>query len=527
MNYNDLPKNPGVYLFKDKDGQIIYIGKAKNLKKRVSSYFTKDHSDSIKTNHLVSKIKDIDFIIVDNEIEALLLENRLIKNHKPRYNILLKDSKTYAYLKITNETYPKLVTTRVVTPHGKYFGPYTNGYLRKELFELTVKLFKLRICKTLPKRECLNYHIGICTAPCIMKVSKEEYNKQVNDAIKFLNGNTSEIINKLKNEMKTASSNNKFEIALEKKRNIEAIETIKEKQKVDLISKHDQDVIVIKTTNNKSIIDIFSISKGVILGKKEFSFEYQDDLFSDFIKMYYLSNQNYIPNEIIVSEGFWEDNKQLETIENYLSSIRGLRVSITNPKKGDKKALVNMALKNATYSIENDILLELQSKLNLSSYPKIIECFDISNLGYDYVVAGMTRWVNGKPDKSGYRKFEIKSFKGKNDDFASMKEVIHRRYKKLHDQNLEMPNLIIIDGGLGQLNSALESLKELGLTIPIISLAKKEEEIYIPEVKEPFRFNNNSRMMLLVRSIRDSVHNYVLSYNRKKRDIKLRKDFEM
>jgi len=519
INPKELPKNPGVYFFKDKNNSIIYVGKAKNLRNRVSSYFTgKDHSP--KTQILVRNINEIEYIVVDNEIESLLLENKLIKQHSPKYNISLKDAKTYAYILVTDEKYPRILSVRKPTKKGHLFGPYVDGSARAELVRLCIKLFNLRVCKTLPKKACLNYHIGLCTAPCINNVSEQEYTKQVSDCIEFLRGNTKPVVSKLEREMKLASDNEKYEIALEKKKQLEAVIHLNERQKVDLVKQYDQDVIAILSNGSRAAIELFSIHKGVISGKKEYTFELQDDLLLDFVKLFYSSNP--IPREIIVNTEFWTSENSKQSIEDYLAKLRGGQVSIIVPERGEKLSLVKLAEKNALLRIEDKILIELQEKLILPEIPRVIECFDMSNLGADYLVGGMTQWVNGKPNKEGYRRFEIKSFSGKQNDFEAMKEAVLRRYKRLKQEGTAMPNLIVIDGGPIQLDFALHSLRSLGLTIPIIALAKENEEIYTPHDEAPKRFDNSLPFMLLLRAIRDSVHNYAVSYNRKKRQMRFR-----
>lgn len=528
LNRKAIPTNPGVYLYKNSKNEIIYVGKAKNLRNRVSSYFNNKHETSPKTQFLVKQIHDMEFFIVDNEVEALLLENRLIKKHKPKYNINLKDGKTYAYIKITNEEIPKITTTRRVTDKASYFGPFIDGYQRILLFNLAVKIFKLVTNKTYSSKSKLNYEIGLAPAPTEKEIDLKEYLKNVEEAKKFLAGkNHTKIVNKLEKEMIQDSKNLNYEKALEKKKQIEAIQYLKERQKVDLVKDYDQNVIVLleNTINKKLLIQLFKISKGVISGKKEFRFENEEDILEQFIKMYY--SQNEIPKEILINKEFWDNEEDKQTIEGYLQRLRGTKVMITVPKIGEKKKLVNLAEKNALLNFDsNDVLEEIKTKLDLPKLPKVIECFDMSNLGYDYLVGGMTRWVNGRPDKENYRKFEIKSFKGKNDDYKSMLEVVYRRYRRLKEENLDMPDLIIIDGGKGQLSAATEALKRLRLNIPIISLAKKEEEIFKPGVEESFKFDNNSKMMLLIRQIRDSVHTFVINYNRKKREMRLKEEME-
>lgn len=525
IDYSQVPKSPGCYIYKDIEGNIIYIGKAKNLVNRIRSYFSSPAQQSVKTKHLVAKIHSIEWIVVDNEVEALLLENNLIKKHSPKYNIDLKDSKTFAYIKITDEKFPRILTTRKVTKDGTYFGPYTDGYQRMQLMRTAVSVFKIRTCKVLPKRACLNYHIGICTAPCIKNTDEQAYSIQIMDAKEFLKGNTSMITALLKEDMDKFSKELKFEKALERKRQLEAIDGVFEKQKVELIKNFDQDIIALVQHNDDAIFEIFTVSKGVIAGKQEYRVPYSEDIFEEFIKRYYSTRK--IPYEIIVNDKFYDDEPDKEVLELYLSRLRNQKVVITYPEKGDKLALIRLAEKNALTNLEeNKALIELQDKLNLPQYPKVIECFDISNLSYDHIVGGMTRFVDGKPDKSGYRKFLIRYTQGKNDDFASMSEVIYRRYKRLKNDRNGYPDLILLDGGLGQLNASLRSLKALGLKIPMITIAKENEEIYTPSDNAPLQFDKNSKMMLLIREIRDSVHKYVLSYNRKRRDMRLRKEFE-
>ena len=517
-----LPKNPGIYIFKDKLENIIYIGKAKNLKNRISSYFLNKHTTSPKTKVLVKNITKIDYIIVDTELEALLLENKLIKKHKPKYNIDLKDSKTYAYIKITDEKIPKITFTRKITKTGDYFGPYTNSEIRRELFFLVTKIFGIVTKSTFSNKSTLNYQIGMSPAKTIDEINIKEYNKNVKLAKEFLLGkNINQIISKLKEKMQLASKDENYEIALEIKKQIETIENSFEKQKVDLIKKHDQDIIALIENNieSKSIIIILNISKGTITSKKDYLFETSENLLEEFIKMYY--SKNTIPSEIIINQKISDEKK---SIEEYLQKLSSHKVEIITPQKGEKLELVKLAEKNAQNLIKNNPLKELQVNLQLQKIPKIIECFDMSNFGKNDLVGAMTRWVDLKPDKSGYRKYEIKKLTGKNDDYASINEVITRRYTKLKTENLEYPNLIIIDGGKGHLNTALNALNKLNLEIPIISIAKgknrDKNEIYLVGKDDPLIFDNNSEMMLNLRKIRDSVHNFVISYNRSKRKIK-------
>lgn len=525
-----LPKNPGVYIFKDKQDNIIYIGKAKNLRNRVSSYFSSNHDNSPKTQFLVKNIFDLDYIIVDNETEALLLENKLIKKYKPKFNINLKDQKTYPYIKITNEKIPKILQTRTIKDDGIYFGPYTDGVLRREIVMIVVSLFKLITPKTYSSNSKLNYEIGLAPARNIKDIDMDEYHRNVEDAKEFLSGNTSKVLNKLKKNMKSASNVENFELALNFKNKIAAIEILKEKQKVDLLKSYDQDIIVIVSKDDKNIIEIFNITRGVISSKKTFRFnEFFDDLFEEFIKIFY--SQNSIPREIIVNYKFWNNNVDKNVFEEYFKKFKKSKTTLIFPQKGDKLSLVKLAEKNANENFgKSNVLIQLKEKLKLKKIPNIIECFDMSNLSGDFLVGGMTRFLNEKEDKNGYRKFEIKSFKGKGDDFGAMREVLMRRYRKLKKEKLELPDLILIDGGRGHLNIAKEVLKELKLNIDLISIAKGKKrdknEIYLINLDEPLIFDNNSSMMLFIRKIRDSVHNYVISYNRAKRNIALKKEFK-
>ncbi len=518
-----LPIDPGVYLFKDNEDVILYCGKAKNLRNRVSNYFSKTSNLSIKTQHLVSKIRIIEWIIVGNEVEALLLENKMIKKYSPKYNISLKDSKTFAYIALTKEKFPRIISSRRTGSKIETFGPYTDGTMRRELQRLVVSIFKIRTCKVLPKRACLNYHIGICTAPCIENVSYEQYKNQVEKARIFLNGKYDDIAHSLKEKMDEASKNMQYERARELYNQIKSIELISKKQIVDNEKKYDQDIMVFMRSNERVMIVQMGIRKGVLLGKKDFVIDYQDNFEYEFLRAFYTSNP--IPHEILLNENCWVDNNEKLAIEDFLANLRGGPVRINVPLKGERKKLIDLAKKNIDLNMEHDAaLFELQNSLNLPSLPIIIESFDISNIGDEHIVSGMVRFVNAKPDKSGYRKFKIKTVHMAN-DFASIQEVVYRRYSRLQRENSRLPDLILIDGGAEQLSFAIKSLEKLGLSIPIIGLAKKMEDIYLPSEVTPRKFNNNSKMMLLLRKIRDETHNFSLNYNKKRRQMKMREEF--
>ena len=511
---SQVPHEPGVYLFKDKANRVIYVGKAKDLSKRVRSYFrSKNHS--VKTEVLVRNIDAVDFIVVDNEVEALLLENQLIKQHNPQYNIMLKDGKTYSYIALGPGKFPRIYSTRRKTKGVKLFGPYTGGTSRVHVRRLAARVFGLRTCHSLPKRECLRYHMGICSGPCIGKISSEDYAKQVKMAENFLKGDNKTVIKLLEDEMEEASVKKNYEIALAARDNIFAIKNLEERQKVDTIKDYDQDIVALLHDGRKAIVELFSVSRGVMSGKKRYYFEYKEGLLDEFVSTYYAGE--YIPHEIIISEELLE----AEMITKALSEMGKRKVKFIVPQKGEKKGLLELALKNAHVNFSGGVLKELQEKLELDVMPHVIECFDISNLGDQFIVGGMTQWVGGRPNKKAYRKFEIRSVSSQ-DDFAAMAEMIGRRYSGLLRKGKMLPDLIIIDGGPGQLGVAKKELEKLNLDIAIIGLAKQDEEIYFPGKLLPYNFNSNGKMMLLVRQIRDSVHKYVLAYNKKKRSMALR-----
>ena len=521
----EVPINPGVYLFKNDEGEILYVGKAKNLRSRVKNYFA-NIDQPPKTRKLVSKIRNIDFILVNNEVEALLLENKLIKQHTPKYNINLKDAKTYAYIALTREECPRILTSRKVSSKLESFGPYTDGYTRQDLQRLVTKVFKLRTCKNMHKRACLNYHIGNCTAPCVEKVTKEQYAEQVRNARVFLEGKFDDTVQDLESQMCQASVDQKFERALELRDQIASIRLLTQRQLVDNEKRFDQDVMVFCQEGNKVHIIHMGLRKGVLLGKKEFIVDCQSMVEQEFLKAFYVVNQ--IPREILLNKPCWQDNEEKTALEKFLYTKKLASVMLTVPNRGgDKQSLVQLAEKNLQSSLTgNNVLFDIQKILELPKVPRVIECFDISNLGQEHVVSGMVRFTDAKPDKKNYRKFKIKTVIGQN-DFASMHEVVTRRYKRLQEEKTAaMPDLIIIDGGPGQVNAAKTALDSLNLKIPIIGLAKENEEIHQPNKQTPLQLDKNSRMMLLIRQIRDATHNFSLNYNRKRREIQTRNEFK-
>ncbi len=519
----DIPTDPGVYLYRDEQEIILYVGKAKNLRSRVKSYFSSIDQPP-KTRQLLLHIRSIDWIVVNTEVEALLLENKLIKQHAPKYNIDLKDAKSYAYISLTREIYPRVLTSRKVHRKLESFGPYTDGFTRQDLQRTVVRVFKLRTCKNMHKRACLNYHINMCTAPCTGNITPEQYDKQVKDARAFLNGNYQHTIEQLNTQMQEASKTQHFEEALELRKQIASIRLLTERQIVDNERRFDQDVMVFRRVGEKMLALQMGVRKGVLLGKKEFSVDLQLQIEQEFLKAFYTANQ--IPREILLNKPVWLEPDEKTALEEFLAKKRLSPVSLTIPHKADKLALIKLAEKNLESGLEFDTaLVDLQNNLNLPVLPRVIECFDISNLGTEHVVSGMVAFKDAKPDKKSYRKFKIKTVTGQ-DDFASMHEAVLRRYKRQIEENNALPDLIVIDGGPGQVSAAKEALQNIGLQTPLFGLAKEREEIYLPNDPVPKVFDKNSTMMLLLRKIRDAAHDFSLGYNRKRRQMQIREEFK-
>ena len=450
----------------------------------------------------------MEFIITDSEIEALLLEAKLIKQHQPKFNIDLKDSERYAYIKITDEDFPRLITAHQKTRDGQYFGPFTDGTRRKTLQSLATRLFKIRTCKKLPKRVCLNYHLNLCDGPCVGKISREDYQTNINKAKLLLKSRDRLLIKQLTSEMKMFSLRQDFEKAKERRDQILALNHLADKQKISLTRSYNQDVINYIFKNKETYIQMFNINKGIVSRRQSFTFKFQETL-ADFIKQYYYSNE--IPAEIIIPEKISDQ----DNIEKYLTKIKKRLVQITVPQKGTKKELLKLVLTNLEENLTPDekVLLELQRWLNLPTLPTRLECFDISNLGETFTVGSMVHFFNGQPDKNNYRRFKIKTVAGQ-DDFSMMAEIVRRRYARLLEEKAALPDLIIIDGGPGQLGAALGELEKLNLKIPIISLAKKLEEIYEPGFEKPKRLKPTDPKLKLLQRIRDEAHRFAIKYHR-------------
>ncbi|MFA6254421.1 MAG: excinuclease ABC subunit UvrC [Patescibacteria group bacterium] len=515
------PSQPGCYLFQNAAGSVIYIGKAKNIKKRVSSYFRQTNFDP-KTQDLVKEIADVEFIVTDNEVEAFLLEAQLIKKYQPKYNLELKGGQRYAYIQITNEKFPRLITTRLVKKGDQVFGPFTSGQARQDIIRLADRLFKLRINKRMSKRDQAKGRIRLATSPWLEEVSEEEYGQRLEKVILLLKGQNNELIKKLTAEMKVYAEKKNYEQAKLRRDQIFALENVAERQKIELRKAYDQDVINYLVLPNKIIVQLFNINKGIISGRKEFILKNKisgDDQenFVDFLKQYYYTED--IPQEIILPQNLAER----KVLEEYFSRLAGRKVIIAVPQKGDKLKLLALVSKNIeiTLNAGDSSLLELQNQLSLPALPRLIEAFDISNLGPTDVVGSMVQFRDGKPDKNNYRRFKIKTFVGQS-DFEAMKEIIYRRYYRITKEKSQLPDLIMVDGGKPQLSAAKSSLRALGMQAPVIALAKKEEEIYTLNRHYPLKLSKKSAGLKLLQRIRDEAHRFAINYQRLLRN---RKDF--
>jgi len=503
-----VPTNPGCYIYKDFSGTVIYVGKAKNLRKRVSSYFQKKDHDA-KTAALVRNIHSAEFIITDTENEALLLENNLIKKHGPKYNIDLKDSRRYAYLLVTDEKFPRLLVARDRKEKGQYFGPFTSGIDRDYIQKFLVKTFKIRTCRKLPKRECLRFHIGLCPAPCTGRIDEIAYKKSIMQAVEVLKGKTSDVIVQLKKEMESASNKLQYEVALNIRNQIDSLSWLEENQKVERKKKYNEDIINYFVTTEKTYLMLFNIHNGILENRQEYEFENtpSEDVLEQFLVQHY--DKNTVPKEIIIP------HRISASVVSFLDSKRKDKIIITVPKIGEKKNLLELVQKNIEgIFLKGQKSVEvLRKELKLNSTPRIIECFDISHLSGTFTVASMVKFKDGHPDKKEYRRFKIRTVIGI-DDFSSIAEVVRRRYAKLVSDEAEMPDLIVIDGGKGQLHFALQELHKLRVRVPIISLAKKFEEIYEPGNSKPIILDRKSEGLKLLQKIRDEAHRFAITYNR-------------
>ena len=518
-----LPEKPGVYIMKDAAGKIIYVGKAIILKNRVRQYFRSNKNHSAKVKAMVAKIVDFETIVTASEVEALILECNLIKKHRPRYNICLKDDKSYPYLKLTlAEKFPRVFVTRQLEKDGsKYFGPYTNGFAVKETLELLRKLFPLRTCQNFPARPCLEFQIGRCLAPCVNKISVENYSALVKAVEKFLEGHTAAVEKDLETKMTAAAETLNFEMAAKFRDVLLAVRKISEKQKI-VTDAGNLDAVGLARLNSEVCAQIFFIRDGKVTGRESFLLngaadESNEKAVAEFLKQYY-SSTKIAAEEILLPVNLADED--LKILSEWLN------VKITEPKRGVKFSLIEMATENAKKFLEEKAaradlknaqtvgaVVELQKYLNLQKLPRRMECFDISHFQGAETVASMVVFENGAPDKKSYRRFKIRSTEGKPDDFLSMREVTERRYGK--GENL--PDLIVIDGGIGQLNSALEIIRGLGLEVPVVGLAKQFELIFVEGISEPVELPRGSQSLYLMQRIRDEAHRFAITYHRKLR----------
>jgi len=531
----ELPLLPGVYLYKDAYDTVIYVGKAKNLRARVRSYFSDERLADSKTGTLISEARTIDFIQVDNEKEALALENNLIKQWKPRYNILLRDDKTYPYIKLTAEKYPRVYVTRRLRKDGSsYFGPYFPGNLAHRLVHFIHRHFKVPSCKIdftrTHSHPCLEFHIHRCLGPCVQGLTTDAaYGDAVRQVRLFLDGRHRDLADELRGRMEAASGLMLYEEAAALHDLIKTVEEHGEKQKMASVEGTDTDIFAYYAEPPLVAVNLFHLRGGHIVDRREFFWEDQrefdpPEFFSSLIKQVYL-DEPYIPAFMHVPVDF-EDREPLEEL---LSERRGRKVEIQTPQRGQKKAMLELVESNAKYSFEQRfrvlkpssqaIQTALQDALGLEAAPQRIECFDISHIQGTDKVASMVVWENGRMKKSDYRKFIIKTVVG-NDDFASMREVISRRYGRLKEENLPRPGLVLVDGGLGQLHAAAEALEALGITDqPLASIAKRDEWIYVyGQEDEPIVLDKFSPVLHLVQEVRDEAHRFAVTFHRTRRN---------
>ncbi len=530
-----IPFAPGVYLYKDAGGRVIYVGKAKILRNRVRSYFSEDKLADIKTGTLISEARDIDYILVDNEKEALALENNLIKQYKPRFNILLRDDKTYPYIKLTHERYPRVYVTRRLKKDGStYFGPYFPANLAHRLVHFIHRHFLVPSCKVdltrFHPKPCLQYHIHRCLGPCVQGLTTDEAYASAVHAVKlFLEGRHNDLAREMRRRMQAASDQMRFEEAASLRDLLTTVEEIEERQKMAAAKGDDIDIFACYAEPPLVAVNLFHLRNGQIVDRREFFWEDQESFdlpqfFSSLLSQLYL-DQQYIPSEIHVPVDF-EDR---EALEELLSEKRNRRVEIRTPQRGQKKALMDLVETNARHSFDGRFRVlkpsskaiqeALQDALNLADAPSRIECFDISHIQGTDKVASMVVWEDGKMKKSDYRKFIIRTVIG-NDDFASMREVVTRRYSRLQEEKLPMPGLVLIDGGLGQLHAAADALEAIGISDqPLASIAKREEIIYVyGQEDEPVILDRFSPILHLIQSIRDEAHRFAVTFHRSRRN---------
>lgn len=540
----NFPKEPGVYIIRSK-GKVIYVGKSASLRDRVQSYFHSTKSNSLKTRLLQDEADDIDYIVAESEVEALILEENLIKEYRPRFNVLLKDNKRYPYLKITDEEYPKVVVTRNrENDNGEVFGPYANAGAMRRTLDALRQIFAIKDCSWTsddgPRRPCLRYHIGRCSAPCAGKISKDKYMESVDQIREILKGNYESVIDLLEQKMRNASGRHDYEKAAEWRDKIKAIRKIANRQRVRLNDELDRDFIALNTRDRAGVVQIFFVRRGRISGQDSFELEFpsgeqKDNIIGEFIKKFYASRE-IVPEEIYVEV----EPADKSTLEEWLKNVRSGNVNIIVPKRGAKKEILNMARRNAKFNFRPaepgsnqstlESLLVLQEDLNLATPPKRIEGYDISNISGTDAVGSMVVFLDGEPHQSHYRRFKISGVTGP-DDYKMLQQVLRRRFlhgrKDLNSDQAEVeidqsfvtfPDLILIDGGKGQLTSAVDVLRELNMdNIPTVGLAKEYEQVFEPYRSEPVGFDRDSEGLKLLQRVRDEAHRFALDYHRRLR----------
>jgi excinuclease ABC subunit C len=521
----NVPHKPGVYIFKGISGEILYIGKAKDLKNRISQYFHTSHDGRLQIPFLMQDVTDFEHIITDNDVECLMLENTLIKKHKPRYNIKLRDDKNYAFIKIDYDCeIPQIYTIRNPdSKNARYFGPYSSALKVRETLNIARKVFPYCANKKISKRPCFYYYLHRCPGICIGKITIEEYKQTIQKINLFLAGNISEIKKDIKKQMQNAASQRLFERAADLRDQMRSLEVVEERQKAIFAQKVDWDFISYFQTADKSTINVFAIRGGKLIDRKNFILEETQnktgcDIIDAFLEKYYLETSD-LPKEIFVQE--------LPTDLRMMTRV--LKTKITKPNRGKKAELITLGIENAKEFFESWsrdqvselsrttlALDELQKVLDLKETPFRIECFDISNIQGTNAVASMVVFENGKPNKSQYRKFKMR-IDGTPNDFAMMKEALTRRFAAAHQQNWPLPNLLVVDGGKGQLGMAVEVLKEYNLDLPVIGLAKREEEIFWPGKSEPILLPKSDYALQLLQRLRDEAHRFAITFHKQLR----------
>lgn len=528
-----IPHKPGIYQYFDSENKLIYVGKAKDLRNRVSSYFVNDRMLNAKTRVLVSKIRDVKFTIVDSEIEALLLENNLIKEHQPRYNVMLKDDKTYPSIVIKNEPFPRIYGTRKIVRDGsKYYGPYASVTMMKTMLEMIKGLYPLRTCNlalTDPNikagkfRVCLEYQIGNCKGPCESLQSREDYESNIADIKNILKGNTGAVLKHLRDQITEAANNMDFELAHKLKFKLDKLENYQSKSTVVSTLLHDIDVVSIASDPKYAFVNYLKVSNGSIVQTQTIELKKKLDE----------SDRELLELAIAEFRNRFESDAK-EIVVPFEVEIDDSNIKFTVPKLGDKKKLLELSQKNVLFFKKSKleqyeklnpelrterVLTQMQKDLHLSTLPRHIECFDNSNFQGKYPVSAMVVFKDGKPSKKDYRHFNVRTVEGPN-DFATMKEVIGRRYGRVIEENQPLPDLIIVDGGKGQLSSAVEVLKQLDIyhKVPIIGIAKRLEEIYYPNDSVPLYIDKKSESLKIIQHLRDEAHRFGITHHRKRRD---------